>query len=132
MEGTLLESRGEMSVLRNGGHRSSSRLSRTFHHQQSPTLEDTSEHEASPSDDSAKVDIRSHVSLRPRTESSPLGASFSSSLNQRTPVRSYYQRSFQGSFGTYCILEFPESKLMMVISTRYCSTFFASSPRRYC
>ena len=37
--------------------------------------------------------------FRPRNESSPSRMSFSSSLNQKTPARSYFQHSFQDSHG---------------------------------
>jgi len=35
----------------------------------------------------------------PRTESSPSGVSSSSSINQKTPARSFFHRSFHGSLG---------------------------------
>ena len=94
-----MKSRGEMSASRNNGRRSNSRLARYIHHQQSTAPEDTSEHEVLLNEDSARANTRSHPNFRSRAESSPLGASFSSSSNQRTPVRSYYQRSFQGLLG---------------------------------
>ena len=37
--------------------------------------------------------------FRHRNESSPSRTSFSSSLNQKTPARSYFQHSFQDSHG---------------------------------
>ena len=37
--------------------------------------------------------------FRHRNESSPSRLSFSSSLNQKTPARSYFQHSFQDSHG---------------------------------
>ena len=50
-----------------------------------------------------RPDDHSSASLRPRTDSSPSRLSFSSALNQKTPARSYYQRSFHGSLGNYVL-----------------------------
>ena len=46
-----------------------------------------------------ETDDRASGFFRRRSESSPSRTSFSSSLNQKTPARSYFQHSFQDSHG---------------------------------
>ena len=60
--------------------------------------------DASDMEDSRKpiprlVESRSHNNLKPRAESSPSRISFSASLNQKTPARSYFQRTIRSSLG---------------------------------
>ena len=89
-----------MSLLRAGNHKGDSRLSWLFRQSQSPMLEDTLDPDSSSDGTTARQDeIRPQESARFRFESFPLGASFSS-MNQQTPARSYYQRSFAGTPST--------------------------------
>lgn len=95
-----------MSSLPPSKHGSGSRLSRLgrrSHHTISDDIQD-SERSLSGGSHSQRADIRFYASLRPRAESSPFGAPFSSS-NHKTPVRSYYQHSLDGSLS-----EFPHWK----------------------
>ncbi|KAL9123094.1 MAG: hypothetical protein Q9187_000345 [Circinaria calcarea] len=88
-----------MSLPRPDRHRSASRLSRFLHQSQSPTLDDSGDHGELSGTPSTQVEIRSYAGLRPRAESSHLAGSFSSSSNQKTPARSYFQRPFLPSPG---------------------------------
>lgn len=53
----------------------------------------------SAADNGGTEEDRANGFLRHRSGSSPSRMSFSSSLNQRTPARSYFQHSFQDSHG---------------------------------
>lgn len=53
------------------------------------------------SDSGATEEDRANGFFRQRNESSPSRTSFSSSLNQKTPARSYFQHSFQDSHGEF-------------------------------
>ena len=59
-----------------------------------PSSADLSDHEGTEG-----AEDRANVFFRQRNESSPSRMSFSSSLNQKTPARSYFQHSFQDSHG---------------------------------
>ena len=59
-----------------------------------PSSANVSDHEAT-----EEVEDRANGFFRQRNESSPSRTSFSSSLNQKTPARSYFQHSFQDSHG---------------------------------
>ena len=54
------------------------------------------------SDHVLQTGVRPRNIHRPRAESSSLVTSFPNSLNQRTPARSYYQRTFSGQLGRGC------------------------------
>ena len=54
---------------------------------------------SSAADHGATEEDRANGFFRHRNESSPSRLSFSSSLNQKTPARSYFQHSFQDSHG---------------------------------
>ena len=59
-----------------------------------PSSANVSDHEGT-----EEVEDRANGFFRQRNESSPSRTSFSSSLNQKTPARSYFQHSFQDSHG---------------------------------
>lgn len=50
-------------------------------------------------DHGATEEDRANGFFRQQNETSPSRTSFSSSLNQKTPARSYFQHSFQDSHG---------------------------------
>lgn len=59
-----------------------------------PSSADVGDHEGT-----EETEDRTNGFFRQRNESSPSRMSFSSSLNQKTPARSYFQHSFQDSHG---------------------------------
>lgn len=59
-----------------------------------PYSADVSDHEGTEG-----AEDRANGFFRQRNESSPSRMSFSASLNQKTPARSYFQHSFQDSNG---------------------------------
>ena len=104
-----------MSSLPPSKHGSGSRLSglgRRSHHTHSDVIQDN-ERSLSGGSHSQLADIRFYAPLRPRAESSPFGAPLSSS-NHKTPVRSYYQHSLDGSLS-----EFPHRKDLGVRTNPY-------------
>ena len=66
-----------------------------------PSSADCSEHEGTEENED-----RANGFFRQRNESSPSRMSFSSSLNQKTPARSYFQHSFQDS---HCEIQLPQT-----------------------
>ncbi|MCJ1380495.1 hypothetical protein MMC17_003600 [Xylographa soralifera] len=58
------------------------------------SVDDSSDAEDSQNTTSRQTEVRSQGSFRIRGESSPVRTSFSSSLNQVTPARSYFQRTY--------------------------------------
>ena len=73
---------------------SASKLARLRGQEPMPSSADMSDHEGT-----EEAEIHANNLLRQRNESSPSRTSFSSSLNQKTPARSYFQHSFQDSHG---------------------------------
>ncbi|MCJ1287118.1 hypothetical protein MMC26_006466 [Xylographa opegraphella] len=61
------------------------------------SVDDSSDAEDSQNTTSRQTDVRSQGSFRTRGESSPVRTSFSSSLNQATPARSYFQRAYHAT-----------------------------------
>lgn len=59
-----------------------------------PSSANVSDHEGT-----EETEDRANGFFRQRKDSSPSRMSFSSSLNQKTPARSYFQHSFQDSHG---------------------------------
>ena len=84
-----------------GRARSGSQLSRVLGQRPSQSSMDASEHAMS-----QETEDRPSNFLHPRPESSPSRMSFSSSMNQKTPARSYFQHSVyesqhgKGQFGS--------------------------------
>lgn len=86
-----------MSGSRPGGsgrNRSGSQLARIRGQEPISSSADASDHE-----DTEETEDRASGFFRQRNESSSSRKSFSSSLNQKTPARSYFQHSFQDSNG---------------------------------
>ena len=79
--------------------RSGSRLAQLLRSSQPSISDTTSEHDEDKSGASPQIETRSTGSFRPRAESTPLGTSVASSMNLKTPARSYFHRSFHGSIG---------------------------------
>ncbi len=77
-----------------GRHRSGSQLARVRGQEPIPFSADVSDHEGT-----EEIEDRANGFFRQRNESSPSRTSFSSSMNQKTPARSYFQHSFQESHG---------------------------------
>ncbi len=75
-----------------GRNRSGSQLARVREQDNMPSSLDVSEHGGT-----EEMEDRANGFFRQRNESSPSRLSFSSSLNQKTPARSYFQHSFQDS-----------------------------------
>ena len=81
-----------------GRNQSLSRHASLLRPDQNVSVSDSSENE-----DYHAVGNRTSTNVHLRTESSPSRLSFSSSLNQKTPVRSYFQRSVHGSQGEHSL-----------------------------
>lgn len=77
-----------------GRNRSGSHLARILGQEHMHSSADVRDHEGT-------EEIENHANglFRQRNESSPSRTSFSSSLNQKTPARSYFQHSLQDSHG---------------------------------
>lgn len=93
------------------------------------------EHRATEGDSSDNEETRGtgnrRAGTRRRTDSSPSRLSFSSSFNQKTPARSYFQRPPHGSLGKRCLLWCGHIKRLKVHSSdRYCSILVSRNPRR--
>lgn len=81
--------------------RAGSRLSQIFQRGQSPSFSDRrSDIHESDRGSISQQEGRARAFAKPRAESSSIAGSFSSSLNQKTPARSYYQRPFHGTIST--------------------------------
>ena len=74
--------------------RGRSQLARIREQEAMPSSADVGDHEGT-----EETEERVNGFFRHRSESSPSRMSFSSSLNQKTPARSYFQHSFQDSHG---------------------------------
>ena len=77
-----------------GRKRSVSQLARLRGQEPMPSSADISNHEGT-----EETENHANNFFRQRNESSPSRTSFSSSLNQKTPARSYFHHSFQDSHG---------------------------------
>ena len=78
-----------------GRRRSASQLARLRGQEPMPSsIADVSDHEGPEG-----TENHTNHFFRQRNESSPSRTSFSSSLNQKTPARSYFQHSVQDSHG---------------------------------
>lgn len=75
-------------------NRSASQLARIRGQEPMPSGADLSDHEGPD-----EIEDRVNEFYRQINESSPSRLSFSSSLNQKTPARSYFQHSFSDSHG---------------------------------
>ena len=81
-----------MASTQFGKMRSGSQITRLRGQEPMPSSVNVSDHEGT-----EDTEDRVNGFFRHRNESSPSRMSFSSSLNQKTPARSYYQHSFQDS-----------------------------------
>ncbi|MCJ1395175.1 hypothetical protein MMC18_008056 [Xylographa bjoerkii] len=81
-----------MSSFSSTQQRNGSRLAKVMR-----SADDSSDADDSQNTTSCHAEVRSHGSFRTRAESSPVRTSFSSSLNQATPARSYFQRTYHAT-----------------------------------
>ncbi|MCJ1439020.1 hypothetical protein MMC27_008410 [Xylographa pallens] len=81
-----------MSSFNSTRQRNGSRLAKVMR-----SIDDSSDAEDSQNITSRQTEVRSQGSFGTRGESSPVWTSFSSSLNQATPARSYFQRTYHAT-----------------------------------
>lgn len=79
----------KMLAPQGASNRSNSRLSHVLHHGRASPTRDLNDN-----DGARDIEGNAHGTLRPRAGSSISRLSFSSSMNQKTPARSYFHRSF--------------------------------------
>ena len=116
-----------MSSLNSSRQKNGSRLAKIMH-----SVDDCSDTEESRDPASYQAESLARGSFRSRAESSPVRTSFSSSFNQATPARSYFQRTYHIKDGMCSSVKYyTELDLINASSPKCLSHILEYCARRY-